>query len=190
MLGSMVAFGVHPVNFLLDNYKKVCTIIARRGQRACSRSRARRARARASQYGEVFTILLFGRKMTYFMTPDAADFFFNARHEDVSAELAYAPITVPVFGKDVVYDVPYAVLVEQKKYVTSHARVRVPSHAHAGHDALAGLTLVHGPRAARDGPRATLAQDDQEQLDSRDVSDLRAAHRAGGRRVHQVRVLS
>ena len=34
----------------------------------------------------------------------------------MSAEEAYAAITVPVFGKDVVYDVPYPVLVEQKKY--------------------------------------------------------------------------
>jgi hypothetical protein len=73
------------------------------------------------QYGEVYTILLFGRRMTYFITPEAADAFFNARHEDVSAELAYAPITVPVFGKDVVYDVPYAVLVEQKKCVPRRA---------------------------------------------------------------------
>ena len=55
--------------------------------------------------------------MTYFVTPESLDAFFNARHEDVSAEKAYAPLTVPVFGKDVVYDVPYSVLVEQKKYV-------------------------------------------------------------------------
>ena len=74
-------------------------------------------RVLCEQYGEVFTILLFGRRMTYFVTPESLDAFFNARHEDVSAEKAYAPLTVPVFGKDVVYDVPYSVLVEQKKYV-------------------------------------------------------------------------
>ena len=67
--------------------------------------------------------------MTYFVTPESLDAFFNARHEDVSAEKAYAPLTVPVFGKDVVYDVPYSVLVEQKKCVEPPAATRATAKA-------------------------------------------------------------
>ena len=161
----MLAFGVHPVNFLLDNYAKVCTRRARTRARERERAvqplrRRSRAGARAEphtapitrQYGEVFTILLFGRKMTYLMTPEAADSFFNAKHEDVSAEKAYAPITVPVFGKDVVYDVPYSVLVEQKKCAARRA----------GHRPCGAGGLSHGgpgwaPSAAHPARRSPFA---------------------------------
>ena len=105
----------------------------------------------SNQYGEVFTILLFGRKMTYFMTPDAADFFFNARHEDVSAELAYAPITVPVFGKDVVYDVPYAVLGEQKKYGWTRGKGQEGRRAGRGDEGMRAACAGSGAEGRRAG---------------------------------------
>ena len=111
-----------------------------------------------SQYGEIFTILLFGRKMTYFMTPEAADYFFNARHEDVSAELAYAPLTVPVFGKDVVYDVPYAVLVEQKKSAGSPCAL-APRYKRL----TPVLHEAHGQVARSDAVELGCVQDDQKQ---------------------------
>ncbi|RIB18452.1 cytochrome P450 [Gigaspora rosea] len=42
---------------------------------------------------------------------------FNAKLADASAEEAYRSLTVPVFGKGVVYDVHNSVLMEQKKFV-------------------------------------------------------------------------
>jgi sterol 14-demethylase len=47
--------------------------------------------------------------------PDGSNFVFNSRLADSSAEDAYKSLTVPVFGKNVVYDVPNSVLMEQKR---------------------------------------------------------------------------
>jgi len=68
-----------------------------------------------SQYGEVFTFVLLGRRLTYFVGSEANNTFVNAKGSDVSAEDAYASLTVPVFGEGVLYDCPNAVMVEQKK---------------------------------------------------------------------------
>jgi len=53
--------------------------------------------------------------MTATLGPKGNDFVFNGKLSDVSAEDAYAHLTVPVFGEGVVYDVPNHVLMEQKK---------------------------------------------------------------------------
>ena len=58
---------------------------------------------------------MLGRKMTATLGPKGNDFVFNGRLSEVSAEDAYAHLTVPVFGEGVVYDVPNHVLMEQKK---------------------------------------------------------------------------
>ena len=55
--------------------------------------------------------------MTYMLGPEGNNFVFNARIANVSAEEAYRNLTVPVFGKEVVYDVENAVLMQQKKCV-------------------------------------------------------------------------
>ncbi|KAJ1956295.1 Lanosterol 14-alpha-demethylase [Linderina pennispora] len=89
-IGSMIQFGIHPINFIRENQKK---------------------------YGNFFTFLMFGRKMTVCVDIDGNDFVFNARHSHVTAEDAYNSLTKPVFGADVVYDVPNAVLMEQKRMV-------------------------------------------------------------------------
>ena len=69
----------------------------------------------ALQYGEVFTVVLLGRRLTYFVGSEANNTFVNAKGSDVSAEDAYASLTVPVFGEGVLYDCPNSVMVEQKK---------------------------------------------------------------------------
>lgn len=46
------------------------------------------------------------------------DFILNGKLADLNAEEIYSPLTTPVFGKDVVYDVPNAKLMEQKKVRT------------------------------------------------------------------------
>ncbi|KAI9028573.1 cytochrome P450 [Hyaloraphidium curvatum] len=89
-IGSMVTFGMRPLEFL---------------------------REKLDTYGDCFTFLMFGRKMTYVLGPDGNNFLFNAALANVSAEEAYKSLTVPVFGPEVVYDVENAVLMEQKRFV-------------------------------------------------------------------------
>lgn len=67
------------------------------------------------QYGDVFTFILLGKKITVLLGTKGNEFILNGKLKDVSAEDIYQPLTRPVFGKDVVYDVPNAKLMEQKK---------------------------------------------------------------------------
>jgi cytochrome P450 len=77
--------------------------------------------ANETQYGNVFTFILLGRKMTVCLDTKGNNFILNGKIKDVNAEEIYAPLTTPVFGKDVVYDCPNSKLMEQKK-------VRIPPH--------------------------------------------------------------
>lgn len=70
-----------------------------------------------SKHGDIFTFILLGRKITVFLGPSGNDFVFNGKLAFINAEDAYTPLTTPVFGKEVVYDVPNHVLMEQKKFV-------------------------------------------------------------------------
>ncbi|PVV01034.1 hypothetical protein BB560_004566 [Smittium megazygosporum] len=87
-IGSMIEFGIQPLTFMRKNRAK---------------------------YGDYFTFLMFGRRMTVCLGTDGNYFVFNARHSFVNAEDAYNHLTKPVFGADVIYDVPNHVLMEQKK---------------------------------------------------------------------------
>ncbi|KZT42137.1 cytochrome P450 [Sistotremastrum suecicum HHB10207 ss-3] len=69
------------------------------------------------KYGDVFTFILFGRKMTVALGPKGNHFVTGGKLSEVSAEEAYTHLTTPVFGKDVVYDVPNHILMEQKRFV-------------------------------------------------------------------------
>ncbi|KAJ2723556.1 Lanosterol 14-alpha-demethylase [Coemansia sp. Benny D115] len=89
-IGSMIEFGIHPLNFIRKYQKK---------------------------YGNFFTFLMFGRRMTVCVDIDGNDFVFNVKHANVTAEDAYNSLTKPVFGEGVVYDVPNSVLMEQKRMV-------------------------------------------------------------------------
>ncbi|RKP27255.1 lanosterol 14-alpha demethylase [Syncephalis pseudoplumigaleata] len=88
-IGSMVSFGMNPVQFLQKNREI---------------------------YGDYYTFLMFGRRMTYCLGVDGNNAFFNARLADANAEEAYASLTVPVFGEGVVYDVPNHMLMDQKRF--------------------------------------------------------------------------
>lgn len=92
-LGSMIAYGVEPIKFLMQCKEK---------------------------YGDCFTFTLFGRNMTFCLGPDGNNFVFNVKLNEANAEMAYETLTVPVFGKDVVYDVPNALFMEQKKFLKDH----------------------------------------------------------------------
>lgn len=82
------------------------------------------------QYGDVFTFVLLGRNVTVALGPKGSNLILNGKLNEVSAEEVYGAVTTPVFGKDAVYDVPNAVLMEQKRFIkagltTQHFQVYV-----------------------------------------------------------------
>ncbi|KAJ1328170.1 sterol 14alpha-demethylase [Microdochium nivale] len=89
-VGSAVAYGMDPVAFF-EKYRV--------------------------KYGDIFTFTLFGRRITCYFGLDGNEFILNGKQADLNAEEVYGPLTIPVFGKDVIYDCPNAKLMEQKKFV-------------------------------------------------------------------------
>ncbi|KAI5481064.1 cytochrome P450, family 51 (sterol 14-demethylase) [Pseudohyphozyma bogoriensis] len=89
-IGSAVGYGMDPYKFLFDNRDK---------------------------YGPVFTYHLLGRWITVSLGPLGNDWVLNGKLAHVNAEKAYTHLTTPVFGTEVVYDVPNHILMEQKKFV-------------------------------------------------------------------------
>lgn len=90
VIGSTVSYGIDPYKFLFDNRKK---------------------------YGDVFTYVMLGRKMTVALGPAGSNLVLNGKLSQVNAEEAYTHLTTPVFGTDVVYDCPNHLLMEQKKFM-------------------------------------------------------------------------
>ncbi|KAF2134163.1 lanosterol 14-alpha-demethylase [Dothidotthia symphoricarpi CBS 119687] len=90
VIGNTITYGMDPYGFFFANHKK---------------------------YGNVFTFILLGRKMTVCLDTVGNNFILNGKSKDVNAEEIYSPLTTPVFGKDVVYDCPNSKLMEQKKFV-------------------------------------------------------------------------
>ncbi|CAJ2505572.1 Uu.00g129660.m01.CDS01 [Anthostomella pinea] len=89
-VGNAISYGTDPFNF----YKE------------CQR-----------KHGDIFTFILFGKKMTVYLGLAGNEFILNGKLQDLNAEEIYGPLTIPVFGSDVVYDCPNAKLMEQKKFV-------------------------------------------------------------------------
>ncbi|KAI0145522.1 cytochrome P450 [Xylariaceae sp. FL1272] len=69
------------------------------------------------KHGDIFTFVLFGRKMTVFLGIKGNEFILDGKLQDVNAEEIYSPLTTPVFGPNIIYDCPNAQLMEQKKFV-------------------------------------------------------------------------
>ncbi|KAG5733202.1 Lanosterol 14-alpha demethylase [Termitomyces sp. T112] len=69
------------------------------------------------KYGDVFTFVLLGRKVTVALGPKGNNFVLGGKSTVLNAEDAYTPLTTPIFGKDVVYDVPNEIFMEQKRFV-------------------------------------------------------------------------
>lgn len=89
-LGSTLSYGKDPYKFLF----------------ACR-----------AKYGDVFTFVLLGRKVTVCLGVSGNDFVFNGKETHVNAEEIYGPLCNPIFGEDVVYACPNSKLMEQKKFV-------------------------------------------------------------------------
>ncbi|KAL8917238.1 MAG: hypothetical protein Q9208_008077 [Pyrenodesmia sp. 3 TL-2023] len=89
-IGSAVTYGIDPYKFYFDCQAK---------------------------YGDVFTFILLGRKVTVYLGKEGNQFILNGKLKDLNAEEIYSVLTTPVFGKDVIYDVPNAKFMEQKKFI-------------------------------------------------------------------------
>ena len=75
--------------------------------------------------------MLLGRNVTVALGAKGSGLILNGKLSQVSAEEAYTHLTTPVFGKEVVYDVPNSVFMEQKRFVkvglsTENFRAYVP----------------------------------------------------------------
>ncbi|KAJ9616094.1 hypothetical protein H2204_014088 [Knufia peltigerae] len=87
-LGSTVDYGKDPYNFFFKCREK---------------------------YGDCFTFGLLGMKVTVFLGAKGNNFILNGKLKDLNAEEVYGPLTVPVFGRGVVYDVDNARFMDQKR---------------------------------------------------------------------------
>ncbi|KAL8949318.1 MAG: hypothetical protein Q9222_004557 [Ikaeria aurantiellina] len=93
-IGSTISYGIDPYIFFFKCREKANGI---------------------SQYGDIFTFVLLGKKTTVFLGTKGNEFILNGKLKDANAEEIYSPLTTPVFGTGVVYDCPNAKLMEQKK---------------------------------------------------------------------------
>lgn len=70
------------------------------------------------KYGEVFTVPVLNKKITFLIGTDVTPFFFKATDEDMSQQEVYQ-FNVPTFGKGVVFDVDSKIRAEQFKFFAS-----------------------------------------------------------------------
>jgi sterol 14-demethylase len=70
----------------------------------------------AVQCGDIFRIRLFHQNITMMVGPKAQQFFFAATDQQLSQKEVYT-FTVPVFGRNIVYDAPTKVMQQQLKFV-------------------------------------------------------------------------
>ncbi|KIY69104.1 lanosterol 14-alpha-demethylase [Cylindrobasidium torrendii FP15055 ss-10] len=89
-VGSAVQYGMDPLTFFAENQRK---------------------------FGNVFTFVLFGRKVTVCLGPQGNNFVLGGKSTVFNAEDAYQHLTAPIFGDDVVYAIPNEKFMEQKKFV-------------------------------------------------------------------------
>lgn len=89
-VGSAVSYGMDPYGFMFRNREK---------------------------YGDLFGYVMLGRNMVVALGPKGNDMILGGKLSQVSAEEAYTQLTTPVLGRDVAYDVPNHVLMEQKRFV-------------------------------------------------------------------------
>ncbi|KIW10822.1 hypothetical protein PV08_10121 [Exophiala spinifera] len=83
------------------------------------------------KYGDFFTFGLLGMKVTVFLGAKGNNFILNGKLKDLNAEEVYGPLTVPVFGRGVVYDVDNARFMDQKRllkegFTSRNLRAYVP----------------------------------------------------------------
>ena len=111
LIGSTVTYGMDPFRFFFECQAKVrflqCAM--------CIKNFDIWMLTLNIKYGDIFTFILLGRKVTVYLGSKGNQFILNGKLKDVNAEEIYSVLTTPVFGKDVIYDVPNAKFMEQKK---------------------------------------------------------------------------
>ncbi|EAU90091.1 lanosterol 14-alpha-demethylase [Coprinopsis cinerea okayama7 len=90
IVGSALQYGNDPINFFFKCREK---------------------------YGDVFTFILLGRRITVALGPKGNNFILGGKSTVFNAEDAYTHLITPVFGKDVVYDVPNEKFMQQKRFI-------------------------------------------------------------------------
>ncbi|KAH9477826.1 Lanosterol 14-alpha demethylase [Psilocybe cubensis] len=99
-VGSAISYGNDPLKFFFECQQK---------------------------HGDVFTFILLGRRVTVALGQKGNNFVLGGKSTVFNAEDAYTHLTTPVFGKEVIYDVPNEVFMEQKRFIkvglsTEHMR--------------------------------------------------------------------
>ncbi|TFK37250.1 cytochrome P450 [Crucibulum laeve] len=89
-VGSAISYGKNPVKFFASCREK---------------------------YGNVFTVVMLGRRLTVVLGARGNKFVLGTKSAIFNAEDAYRDFATPVFGKDVGYDVPNEVFMEQKRFL-------------------------------------------------------------------------
>jgi sterol 14alpha-demethylase len=87
------------------------------------------------KYGDCFTFDLLGMHVTTYLGPKGNNFILNGKHQDLNAEEVYGPLTIPIFGRGVIYDIPNSRLMEQKRlakdgFSTANMRAYIPLFVH------------------------------------------------------------
>lgn len=73
-------------------------------------------RAGYDKCGEVFRLRVLNQNITFCVGPKAQQFFFAATDQQLSQKEVYT-FTIPVFGKNIIYDAPTKVMMQQLKFV-------------------------------------------------------------------------
>jgi len=78
--------------------------------------------------GEIFRVRLLYRNVTFMIGPEAQEVFFTAKDSQLSQKEVYT-FTVPVFGKNIVYDAPPKIMMQQLKFVNKGLnQINMQSH--------------------------------------------------------------
>ncbi|TBU43941.1 14 alpha-demethylase [Dichomitus squalens] len=118
-LGSTISYGKDPVGFF----------------RTCR-----------ERYGNCFTFILLGKRITVALGERGNDFVLGGKHTTFVAEDVYAPLTTPVFGTGVIYDCPNDKLMEQKKFFkASFTAQKLASYVHTIADEVKGYITAELP---------------------------------------------
>ena len=110
-IGSTVSYGIDPFKFIFRCQAKVRICVSQN----VFDNLVTWMLTLIAKYGDIFTFILLGRKVTVYLGSKGNQFILNGKLKDVNAEEIYSVLTTPVFGKDVIYDVPNAKFMEQKK---------------------------------------------------------------------------
>ncbi|KAG2365572.1 cytochrome P450 [Suillus spraguei] len=108
-IGSSISYGNDPLNFFFKCREKVSSCDIHISCHDLPNP--------FLQYGDVFTFNLLGRKVTVALGTKGNNFVLGGKSTAFSARDAYMHLTTPTFGKDVIYDVPEEVYMEQKKSI-------------------------------------------------------------------------